>query len=163
MAPIGSATQVQKESTAARVTGAGKITQSPSRQDKTLIGTNRLRWYCGINSFPSRTFPYLIVLILLTHSQVDTIAKRLMSNYGRVTSASQLNSIIFKDKAAASIPGRFFSLFPGLGYAAAYKVCNVGIHMGDSSSNSIGSAENIQVRRTAIHERYTGTKIWQGV
>ena len=64
-------------------------------------------------------------MILLTSLQVDTIAKRLMSNYGRVTSASQLNTIIFKDKAAASIPGRFFSLFPGLGYAAAYKVCSI--------------------------------------
>jgi len=59
---------------------------------------------------------------LMVFHPVDTTAKRLMSNYGKVTSASQLNSIIFKDKAHASIPGRFFSLFPGLGYAAAYKV-----------------------------------------
>jgi hypothetical protein len=54
--------------------------------------------------------------------QVDTTAKRLMSNYGRISSASQLNSVVFKDKAGASITGRFFSLFPGLGYAAVYKV-----------------------------------------
>lgn len=45
-----------------------------------------------------------------------------MSNYGKVTSAAQLNSIIFKDKAHAPVGTRFFSLFPGLGYAAAYKV-----------------------------------------
>ncbi|KAK4987606.1 high copy suppressor of abf2 [Elasticomyces elasticus] len=53
---------------------------------------------------------------------VDTTAKRLMSNQGKIASASQLNSVIFKDKAAASVGTRFFSLFPGLGYAAAYKV-----------------------------------------
>ena len=33
-----------------------------------------------------------------------------------------MNSVVFKDKAQASAAGRFFSLFPGLGYAAAYKV-----------------------------------------
>ncbi|KAF2183793.1 mitochondrial carrier [Zopfia rhizophila CBS 207.26] len=59
---------------------------------------------------------------LMVFHPVDTTAKRLMSNYGKITSASQLNSVIFKDKAHASIPGRFVSLFPGLGYAAAYKV-----------------------------------------
>lgn len=35
---------------------------------------------------------------------------------------SQLNSVIFKDKASASAGKKFFSLFPGLGYAAGYKV-----------------------------------------
>jgi hypothetical protein len=45
-----------------------------------------------------------------------------MSNHGRISSASQLNTVVFKDKAGASVTGRFFSLFPGLGYAAAYKV-----------------------------------------
>ena len=45
-----------------------------------------------------------------------------MSNYGKVASAAQLNSVIFKDKAHAPIGTRFFSLFPGLGYAAAYKI-----------------------------------------
>jgi len=59
---------------------------------------------------------------LIVFHPVDTTAKRLMSNYGRVTSLSQLNSIVFKDQASASIPRRFISLFPGLGYAAAYKV-----------------------------------------
>lgn len=53
---------------------------------------------------------------------VDTTAKRLMSNHGKITSASQLNSVVFKDKAAATLPTRLFSLFPGLGYAAAYKI-----------------------------------------
>ncbi|KAL1648799.1 high copy suppressor of abf2 [Diplodia intermedia] len=53
---------------------------------------------------------------------VDTIAKRLMSNHGKIASSSQLNTVIFKDKAGAALPARFFSLFPGLGYAAVYKV-----------------------------------------
>ena len=45
-----------------------------------------------------------------------------MSNQGRVTSSSQLNSVIFKDAASEPAFRRFFTLFPGLGYAAAYKV-----------------------------------------
>ncbi|KAK6523933.1 hypothetical protein TWF281_001895 [Arthrobotrys megalospora] len=53
---------------------------------------------------------------------VDTIAKRLMSNYGKVSSASQLNTIIFRDFANASFGRKLISLFPGLGYAAGYKV-----------------------------------------
>jgi hypothetical protein len=43
----------------------------------------------------------------------------------QITSASQLNSVIFKDKAAAPVGRKFFSLFPGLGYAAGYKVGSV--------------------------------------
>jgi hypothetical protein len=53
---------------------------------------------------------------------VDTIAKRLMSNTTKVSGLSQLNTVIFKDKAAAPAGKKFFSLFPGLGYAAGYKV-----------------------------------------
>jgi len=53
---------------------------------------------------------------------VDTTAKRLMSNHGKVVSVSQLNTVIFKDYASASASRKFFSLFPGLGYAAGYKV-----------------------------------------
>jgi hypothetical protein len=45
-----------------------------------------------------------------------------MSNHGKITSAAQLNSVVFKDKASATAPKRFLSLFPGLGYAAAYKI-----------------------------------------
>lgn len=73
--------------------------------------------------------------------QVDTIAKRLMSNQGKVgqalaswilvlirwqiASTAQLNTVIFKDKAVAPAGKKFFSLFPGLGYAAGYKVSYV--------------------------------------
>ncbi|KAF1979140.1 mitochondrial carrier [Bimuria novae-zelandiae CBS 107.79] len=59
---------------------------------------------------------------LMIFHPVDTTAKRLMSNQGKIISAAQLNQVVFKDKAHASVGGRFFSLFPGLGYAAAYKV-----------------------------------------
>lgn len=53
---------------------------------------------------------------------VDTIAKRLMSNQTKVSSLHELNKVIFKEKAETSIGKKFFSLFPGLGYAAGYKV-----------------------------------------
>jgi len=42
-----------------------------------------------------------------------------------VNSISTLNSVIFKDKAAAPAGKKFFSLFPGLGYAAGYKVGHI--------------------------------------
>lgn len=53
---------------------------------------------------------------------VDTTAKRLMSNSSKITSASQLNQVVFRDTANASIAKRMVSLFPGLGYAAGYKI-----------------------------------------
>ena len=55
-------------------------------------------------------------------TQVDTIAKRLMSNQGRIASLPALNAVVFKAHAADSAPRKFASLFPGLGYAAGYKV-----------------------------------------
>lgn len=59
---------------------------------------------------------------LLVFHPVDTISKRLMSNHGRITSAHQLNEVIFRDAASRPFFSRFFTLFPGLGYAAGYKV-----------------------------------------
>lgn len=53
---------------------------------------------------------------------VDTIAKRLMSNQGKIASVPQLNTVIFKEYAAKPLGRKFLSLFPGLGYAAGYKV-----------------------------------------
>ncbi len=53
---------------------------------------------------------------------VDTISKRLMSNSTKVTNLSQLNSVIFRDHAAEAFGKRVFTLFPGLGYAAVYKI-----------------------------------------
>ncbi|KAI0762176.1 mitochondrial carrier [Trametes elegans] len=61
-----------------------------------------------------------IAELLLFHP-VDTIAKRLMSNKSKV-SLSTLSPIIFKEYATAPLGRRLLSLFPGLGYAAGYKV-----------------------------------------
>ncbi|TFK83087.1 mitochondrial carrier [Polyporus arcularius HHB13444] len=58
---------------------------------------------------------------LLIFHPVDTIAKRLMSNKSKVRVAS-LSTIIFKDYAGAPLGRKLLSLFPGLGYAAGYKV-----------------------------------------
>ncbi|KAG9225717.1 hypothetical protein CCMSSC00406_0007574 [Pleurotus cornucopiae] len=58
---------------------------------------------------------------LLIFHPVDTVAKRLMSNKGKV-SFSTLSPIIFRDKAMALLGSKMLSLFPGLGYAAGYKV-----------------------------------------
>ncbi|KAJ3996974.1 mitochondrial carrier domain-containing protein [Lentinula boryana] len=58
---------------------------------------------------------------LLIFHPVDTVAKRLMSNKAKVSLAT-LNPILFRDHATASLGKKFFSLFPGLGYAAGYKV-----------------------------------------
>jgi hypothetical protein len=49
------------------------------------------------------------------------VAKRLMSNRTNVSLGS-MNSIIFRSAAQANIPQKFMSLFPGLGYAAGYKI-----------------------------------------
>ncbi|KAK4175704.1 mitochondrial carrier domain-containing protein [Triangularia setosa] len=83
---------------------------------------------------------------------VDTIAKRLMSNEGKVSSVAHLNTVIFKDKANASAGRKFVSLFPGLGYAAGYKVLQrvykyggqpvardyLGAHYGKDFENAFG-------------------------
>lgn len=44
-----------------------------------------------------------------------------MSNRSSV-STSNLSTILFKSKATAPLHQKFLSLFPGLGYAAGYKV-----------------------------------------
>ncbi|KAG6375102.1 Mu homology domain-containing protein [Boletus reticuloceps] len=64
---------------------------------------------------------YAGVAELLIFHPVDTVAKRLMSNKAKV-SFSTLNGIIFRDYATVSVGRKFLSLFPGLGYAAGYKV-----------------------------------------
>jgi hypothetical protein len=56
---------------------------------------------------------------LMIFHPVDTVAKRLMSNKDKTAKMAQ---VVFKDKATASVGTKFFSLFPGLGYAAGYKV-----------------------------------------
>ncbi|ODO11960.1 hypothetical protein I350_00744 [Cryptococcus amylolentus CBS 6273] len=58
---------------------------------------------------------------LMVFHPVDTVAKRLMSNKSAL-SAQSLNTIIFRSAAQAPIGTKFLSLFPGLGYAAGYKI-----------------------------------------
>ncbi|KAJ6010558.1 hypothetical protein N7451_001970 [Penicillium sp. IBT 35674x] len=53
---------------------------------------------------------------------VDTTAKRLMSNQTRITTIPEFKKVVFKEYADASAGRKFTSLFPGLGYAACYKV-----------------------------------------
>lgn len=83
---------------------------------------------------------------------VDTCAKRLMSNKGKVNSVSRLNAVIFKQYADASIGKKFTSLFPGLGYAAGYKILQriykyggqpfardfLALHYGNEFDNALG-------------------------
>lgn len=45
-----------------------------------------------------------------------------MSNHTKVTSLHQLNEVIFRDQASKPFGRRIFTLFPGLGYAACYKI-----------------------------------------
>lgn len=52
----------------------------------------------------------------------DTISKRLMTNTTKVDSLEKLKIVIFKDKVAAPPNKIFWSLFPGLSYAACYKI-----------------------------------------
>jgi hypothetical protein len=78
-------------------------------------------WNCRVDDLPPGTLIKECVSIA-DMTKVDTIAKRLMSNHGKITSSAQLSTVIFKDKATAPFGTRFFSLFPGLGYAAVYKV-----------------------------------------
>ena len=40
----------------------------------------------------------------------------------QITSVSGFNQVVFKEYANASVSRKFTSLFPGLGYAAGYKV-----------------------------------------
>lgn len=53
---------------------------------------------------------------------VDTTAKRLMSNSTRVANLSELNKVVFREHATEGLGKRMMSLFPGLGYAAGYKI-----------------------------------------
>jgi len=48
---------------------------------------------------------------LMVFHPVDTTAKRLMSNIGKIENAAHLNKVVFRDAAGASVSGRFFSLF----------------------------------------------------
>ncbi|KAI9139854.1 mitochondrial carrier domain-containing protein [Paraphysoderma sedebokerense] len=69
-------------------------------------------------------------LELICFHPVDTIAKRLMSYQGKIVqpnatlsaSLTQASKVVFKDAYSATFFQRYLSLFPGLGFAAGYKV-----------------------------------------
>lgn len=114
----GSAKDYQRESTSARLLGAGKSSlihhQKANDPRENTILTNPV--------LTGRKTGSAGIAELLVFHPVDTIAKRLMSNQSRITSSTQLNTVIFKSHASEPLVRRFFTLFPGLGYAAAYKV-----------------------------------------
>ncbi|KAJ6128330.1 Mitochondrial substrate/solute carrier [Penicillium samsonianum] len=59
---------------------------------------------------------------LMIFHPVDTTAKRLMSNQTRISNAAAFKEVVFREHVNATIGRKFTSLFPGLGYAAGYKV-----------------------------------------
>jgi hypothetical protein len=68
-------------------------------------------------------------LELIFFHPVDTIAKRLMSNQNRLVipgdfnqTKTNINKVIFRQAADAGMVTKFKSMFPGLGFAAGYKI-----------------------------------------
>eukprot|EP00640_Fibrocapsa_japonica_P003100 CAMPEP_0113943784 /NCGR_PEP_ID=MMETSP1339-20121228/27697_1 /TAXON_ID=94617 /ORGANISM="Fibrocapsa japonica" /LENGTH=324 /DNA_ID=CAMNT_0000948737 /DNA_START=64 /DNA_END=1036 /DNA_ORIENTATION=+ /assembly_acc=CAM_ASM_000762 len=66
---------------------------------------------------------------LVVFHPVDTVAKRLMSNKGKVVvpgnsaaTKTNLNSVIFRDAAQQAFTRKYLSLFPGIGFGAGYKI-----------------------------------------
>ncbi|CAI5713921.1 unnamed protein product [Peronospora effusa] len=59
---------------------------------------------------------------LMIFHPVDTIAKRLMTHKEPMHGLSGLNQVIFRDAYEKPVFTRYRSLFPGLGFAAGYKV-----------------------------------------
>ncbi|KAG0209509.1 hypothetical protein BGX28_010282 [Mortierella sp. GBA30] len=91
----------------------------PSNSKHSESGVARL---CG-----SGTSGFLELMIF---HPIDTVAKRLMSNQTRLFPAGQpmsvgianTNKVVFKDAANAAFLKKYASLFPGLGFAAGYKI-----------------------------------------
>lgn len=101
------------------------------------------------------------ILELAVFHPVDTVAKRLMSNHGKITSSKQLSSVLFKNYVDATLTKKMLSLFPGLGYAAGYKILQriykyggqpfakdyLAKHYGDSFDRTFGKGTG----RTLLH------------
>lgn len=78
--------------------------------------------------------------------------QELPDTMSQIGTAANLNLVIFKSHASATIPQKFFSLFPGLGYAAGYKILQriykyggqpfvrdyLGRHHGDAFDSTFG-------------------------
>ncbi|TMW67181.1 hypothetical protein Poli38472_012297 [Pythium oligandrum] len=59
---------------------------------------------------------------LLIFHPVDTVAKRLMTNKENVSGVQGFSKVIFRDAYEKPLLQRYRSLFPGLGFAAGYKI-----------------------------------------
>ncbi|GAB9465644.1 hypothetical protein Gpo141_00003044 [Globisporangium polare] len=62
------------------------------------------------------------IMELMIFHPVDTVAKRLMTNKETVSGLSGFSKVIFRDAHDKPMMQRYRSLFPGLGFAAGYKV-----------------------------------------
>ncbi|KAL4211630.1 putative mitochondrial carrier protein [Rhizopus microsporus] len=70
------------------------------------------------------------ILELIIFHPVDTVAKRLMSNQNKLWESHRtfaenkafVDKVVFKEAASAGFVKKYASLFPGLGFAAGYKV-----------------------------------------
>ncbi|KAI9359742.1 mitochondrial carrier domain-containing protein [Pilaira anomala] len=70
------------------------------------------------------------ILELIIFHPVDTVAKRLMSNQNKLwisgrpfaENKAAVNQVVFKEAANATFMKKYASLFPGVGFAAGYKV-----------------------------------------
>lgn len=62
------------------------------------------------------------IMELMIFHPVDTVAKRLMTNKDKVSGVQGLSKVVFRDAYEKPLLQRYRSLFPGLGFAAGYKV-----------------------------------------
>jgi len=78
----------------------------------------------GVSKASARLFGSTLagVMELLVFHPVDTIAKRLMNNQEAVSGISGYSKVIFRGAYDKPLLQRYGSLFPGLGFAAAYKI-----------------------------------------
>ena len=87
-------------------------------------------------------------------SFVQTITKRLMSTKTKYIESGKtmqnLNAIIFKENAHAGLATKAKFLFPGLGFAAGYKVLQRTYKFGGQMTVSGQQAEHAK-RRSMIH------------
>lgn len=90
---------------------------------------------------------------------VDTISKRLMSNNTKVFSLSQLNKVIFLDHAYRPLGSRIFTLFPGLGYAACYKILQRVYKYGGQPFANEFLSKNFKESYTLVFGEKTGKAI----
>jgi hypothetical protein len=93
------------------------VTSVPSSDTKSSFGF-------GVSKASARLFGSTLagVMELLVFHPVDTIAKRLMNNQETVFGVSGYSKVIFRGAYDKPLLQRYGSLFPGLGFAAAYKI-----------------------------------------